>query len=55
MRTSCNYERVLRRELEEYEFGVKQPPAYEDVSPGTEERLLLEELIRQRNEDRDYE
>jgi hypothetical protein len=40
---------VLRRQLEEYEIGVRLPPACEDVSPGAEERPLLEDVIKQRD------
>jgi hypothetical protein len=54
-RTSRHYGRVLRRQLEEYEVGVTWPPACEDVSPGAEERSLLEDVSRQRSEDRDRE
>jgi hypothetical protein len=43
-RTSCHYERVLRRQLEELEVGVRWPPAGEDVSPGAKDRPLLEVL-----------
>jgi hypothetical protein len=30
-RSSCDYDRVLRRQLEEYEVGVRCPPAWERV------------------------
>jgi hypothetical protein len=33
-------EGVRRRQLEEYEFGVRWPPACEDVSPGAEKRPM---------------
>jgi hypothetical protein len=39
--------------LEEYEVGVRWPPACEDVSPGAKERPLLEAVTKQRSEDRD--
>jgi hypothetical protein len=55
MRTSCHYERVLRRQLYEQEFGVRWPPACEDVNPAAEERPLLEDVAQQRSEDRDRE
>jgi hypothetical protein len=32
---------------------VRWPPAFEDVSPGTEERPLLEVVTKQSSEDRD--
>jgi hypothetical protein len=32
---------------------VRWPPACEDVSPGAEERPLLEDVTKQRSEDRD--
>jgi hypothetical protein len=54
-RTSCQYEGAMRRQLEESEFGVRWPPACKDVSPGAEERPLLEEVTKQRNGDRDWE
>jgi hypothetical protein len=34
---------------------VRWPPACEDVSPGAQERPLLEDVTQQRSEDRDYE
>jgi hypothetical protein len=49
------YGRVLRRQLEEQEVGVRSPPACEDVSPRAEDRLLLEDVTKQRSEDRDRE
>jgi hypothetical protein len=45
--------RALRRQVEEQEVGVRWPPACEDVSPGAEERPLLENVTKQRSEDRD--
>jgi hypothetical protein len=32
---------------------VRWPPACEDVSPGARERSLLEDITKQRSEDRD--
>jgi hypothetical protein len=32
---------------------VRRPPACENVSPGTEERPLLEDVTKQLSEDRD--
>jgi hypothetical protein len=40
-RNSCEYERVLRRQLEEQAVGVKWLPAWEDLSPGARERPLM--------------
>jgi hypothetical protein len=34
---------------------VRWPPACEDVSPGAEERPLLEDVTKQRSEGRDWE
>jgi hypothetical protein len=45
--------RVLRRQLERQQIGVRWPPACEDVSPRTENRPLLEDITKQRSEDRD--
>jgi hypothetical protein len=45
-------ETVLRQQSEEWEVGVRWPPACEDVSPGAEERPLLEAVTKQRSEDR---
>jgi hypothetical protein len=44
--TSCHHGTVLRQQLEEYEVGVRWPPACEDVSPGAEEcwKLLLSNM-----------
>jgi hypothetical protein len=44
---------VSRRQLEEYDIGVRWPPVCEDVSPGAEESPLLEDVTQQRSEDRD--
>jgi hypothetical protein len=52
-KSSCHYGRVLLWQLEEQEVGVRGPPACEDVSPGAEERPLLEAVTKQRSEDRD--
>jgi hypothetical protein len=41
-RSSYHYERVLRRQLQEYEVGVRWPSACEDVIPEVEEIPLLE-------------
>jgi hypothetical protein len=38
-------------ELEERVIGVRSPTACEDVSPGEEERPLLEDVTKQRSED----
>jgi hypothetical protein len=46
---------ILRRQLEEYEVGVRWPPACEDVSPGAKERPLLQGVTNRRSEDRDWE
>jgi hypothetical protein len=54
-RTSFRYERVLLRQLEKYEVGVRWPPACEDVSSEAGERPLLEDFAKQRSEDRDWE
>jgi hypothetical protein len=35
------------------EVGVRWPPACEDASPGAGERPLLEDVTKQRSEDRD--
>jgi hypothetical protein len=43
----------MRRQLEESEFGVRWPLACENVSPGAEERQLLEDVTKKRSEDRD--
>jgi hypothetical protein len=32
---------------------VRWPPACEDMSPGAEERAFLEDVTKQRSEDRD--
>jgi hypothetical protein len=52
-RSSYHYKRVLRRQLEDYEVGVRWPPACEDVSPEAEERPLLEDVTKQHGEFRD--
>jgi hypothetical protein len=48
-RTSCDCERVLRRQLEEWKVSARCPPACEDVSPGTQP--LSENVTKQRSED----
>jgi hypothetical protein len=48
-KASCHYETVLRQQLEEWEFGVRWPPACEDLSLGAEERLRLENVTKQRD------
>jgi hypothetical protein len=53
LRTSCHYERALRWLLQEWEIGKRWRPARKDVSPGAEERPLLEDVTKQRSEDRD--
>jgi hypothetical protein len=45
--------RVLKRQLEVLKFAVRWPPGCEDVSPEAEERPLLEDVTKQRSEDRD--
>jgi hypothetical protein len=50
MRTICHYEGDLRWQLEELEFGVIWPLAYEDMSLGPEERPLLEAATMQSSE-----
>jgi hypothetical protein len=52
-RTSCHYERVLKRQLEIQEVGVRLSPTCEDVSPEAEELPLLEDDTKQRSEDRE--
>jgi hypothetical protein len=44
-------EAILRESLEE--VGVRWPPVYEDVRPGSEERPLLEDVTQKRSKDRD--
>jgi hypothetical protein len=44
---------ALNRQLEEYEVGVKWPPASEDVSAEAEKRQMLEAVTKQRNENCD--
>jgi hypothetical protein len=46
---------VLRRQIEEKEDDVRWPPDCEDVSPGAEERPLLEAATKQSSEDLDLE
>jgi hypothetical protein len=53
MKTGCQYEIVLGWQLEELEVDVRWPPACEDMSPGTEERPLLEDVTKQSSENRD--
>jgi hypothetical protein len=50
-----DYVTVLRRQLEGWEVGVRWLPACEDVIPGAEERPLLEDVTKQRNEHRGWE
>jgi hypothetical protein len=54
-KSQCEPGRALRRQLEEYEVGVRRPPVCEDVSPEAEERLLLEDITKQSSADRDWE
>jgi hypothetical protein len=42
-------------ELEEQGAGVRWPPATDDVSPGAEERPLLEDITQKHSENRDWE
>lgn len=49
-RTSCHYEIVLRRQLEEQEACVRWLPACNDVSPGAEEYQLVEDVTKQHSE-----
>jgi hypothetical protein len=53
MRTSCHYEAVLGWQLEEYEVGVRWSSLGKDMSPGAEERLLLENVTKQCSKDHD--
>jgi hypothetical protein len=46
MRSSCNYERVLRRQLEEWELVVRQTLASKDVNMEAEEATTLEAVTR---------
>jgi hypothetical protein len=46
-RNSFDFRLCVRLQLEEYEVGVRWPPACEDVSP--------EDVAKQRSEDRDSE
>jgi hypothetical protein len=48
----CHYEVVLRRQLEE-EVGVRWPSVCRDVGLLAEERPVLEDVTKQRSEDRD--
>jgi hypothetical protein len=41
-RSSCNYERVLRRQLEEYDLVVRESPASKDVNTEAKEATALE-------------
>jgi hypothetical protein len=45
-RSSCDYGRVLRRQLEEYELVVRQSPASKDENAEDEEATALEAVIR---------
>jgi hypothetical protein len=47
---SVSRERVLRQQLKEYEVGVRWSSPCEDVSPGAEERRLLEHVSKQHSE-----
>jgi hypothetical protein len=42
MRSSCDYEGVLKLQLEEQERVVRQSPASKDVNTGAEEATALE-------------
>jgi hypothetical protein len=44
---------ILRRQLKEEEVDVRWSPASEDMSAEAKGRLLLEDINKQRNEDRD--
>jgi hypothetical protein len=48
-----DYGSDLIRRLNETEVDVRWPPAYEDMSPREEDRPLLEDITKQRTEDRD--
>jgi hypothetical protein len=45
----------MKWQLEKQEVDVRWLSACEKVSPGTEKRPLLEDVTKQRSEDRDYE
>jgi hypothetical protein len=49
---SLTYDKVLRRQLEKWNVGVRWPPACEDVSQEAEKRPLFEAVTKQRSEDR---
>jgi hypothetical protein len=46
MRSSCDYERVFRRQLEEYELVVRESPASKDVNTEAEEAMALEAVTK---------
>jgi hypothetical protein len=48
-----SYGTVIRRQFEEWEIGMRWPPACEYVIPEAEERPLLEDVTKQCSEDRD--
>jgi hypothetical protein len=50
-----NEDQLSLRESPETEVGAKCPPTCEDVSPEEDERPLLEDVTKQRSEDRDWE
>jgi hypothetical protein len=50
-----DYRRVLRRQLEQYDAGVRWPPACKDMILGAEERPLLGDVTKQSSEDRHWE
>jgi hypothetical protein len=50
MSTTCHYDKVLRRQLEEQEVGMRWPSPCEDVSLGAEECPLLEAVTKQHSD-----
>jgi hypothetical protein len=47
-RASCHWKRVLRRQLEEEELVVRQPPGSKDVNTEAEESAALGAVNRRR-------
>jgi hypothetical protein len=50
-----NEDQLSLRESPETAVGVRWPSVCENVSPEEEERPLLEDITKQRSEDRDWE
>jgi hypothetical protein len=46
MRSSCDFERVLRRQWEENEISMRESPATKDVNTEAEESTALEAVAR---------